>query len=342
MKTNPFPILQKGVVITSILFAVSSASGVQPVPVFLKPAAHSTATTSPVDIRIAVDGIENGNFLKVRSNGQAIGYASPLNFYGEWPFTDGSHLSVMTGTPDVIVDYHPPGGGPMFFFDGKFTSRTHFAGTFTHWNGVDPDPLTGDVTIDFSTSKMGLLNVKIVGDSPLGTHNSGGAWSGSTTYQFLWKNPPNGAHTLSAVANWTDAGTSKTYATESAPLSIQVNIPKVPEISVQQPQGKDLKDGKGATNFGRVKVGRKVGKTFVIKNKGTAKLKGLKVSLNGRSAGDYRITQPKSKQLAPGRKTTFKVAFRPKSKGLKVAAVKVRSNDADENPFDIKLKGKGK
>jgi hypothetical protein len=36
------------------------------------------------------------------------------------------------------------------------------------------------------------------------------------------------------------------------------------------------------------------------------------------------------------------VTFKPKAKGNRNAAIHIRSNDADENPFDIKLTGLGK
>ena len=344
MKTKPTLALRAGLLFASVSLPIFPASAGQPVPVILRPTAGSTATTSPVDIRVSVSGIWEGNFLRIVSDGKALGYAKPLNCIGEWPFPDGSHLSVMDNAvnADIIVDYHPPGGGPMFFFDGAFSSKTRFAGTFTHWNGVDPDPLTGNVTVDFSFTSMGLLNAKISGDSPLGTHTSTGAWSETTTYQFLWNDPPDGGHTLTAVANWTDQGTSQSYNFTSSPVAMTVRIPRAPEIDVEQPKGKRLVDGKGSTNFGKVKVGGKATKTYVIRNTGNADLRNLKIKLKGRNKKDFVVSKPKASSLGAGGKTVFKVKFQPKTTGLRAAALEVRSNDANENPFDIKLKGKGK
>lgn len=50
---------------------------------------------------------------------------------------------------------------------------------------------------------------------------------------------------------------------------------------------------------------------------------------------------PGAVSLAPGASTTFKVTFKPTAAGTRKAAIHIESNDADENPFDIKLGGEG-
>jgi hypothetical protein len=50
---------------------------------------------------------------------------------------------------------------------------------------------------------------------------------------------------------------------------------------------------------------------------------------------------PPKTSLAPGSSTTFKVIFKPSAKGTRKANIHIKSNDADENPFDIKLTGQG-
>jgi hypothetical protein len=35
------------------------------------------------------------------------------------------------------------------------------------------------------------------------------------------------------------------------------------------------------------------------------------------------------------------VTFKPTAKGARIAAIHIKSNDADENPFDIDLAGQG-
>ncbi len=126
-------------------------------------------------------------------------------------------------------------------------------------------------------------------------------------------------------------------------LALSGIIPTFPEISVQEPKGRDLVDGKSKFSFGSSIIGKGKGitKTFVIRNTGTGTLVGIKVASLGKNAADFKIkTQPAS-SLAAGKQTTFKVTFKPKAKGRKSASLRIASNDADENPFDISLTGKG-
>ena len=115
-----------------------------------------------------------------------------------------------------------------------------------------------------------------------------------------------------------------------------------PEISVQQPNGSDLTDGTAKRSFGTVKLGRTgVAKTFTIRNTGLANLTGLAITRNGPHAADFTVTPPAATTLAPGARTTFRVTFKPKAAGTRVAAIHIKNNDANENPFDIGLGGQG-
>lgn len=112
-----------------------------------------------------------------------------------------------------------------------------------------------------------------------------------------------------------------------------------PEIEVRA-NGSNLADEKGSVSFGAAVAGA-AGKTvtFTVKNVGNSKLKNLAVSISGRNAPDFKLIPFKSTSLASGSKITFEVSFRPAKKGIKKAVIKVRSNDKDENPFDITIKG---
>lgn len=114
-----------------------------------------------------------------------------------------------------------------------------------------------------------------------------------------------------------------------------------PEISVSQPVGSNLTDGSAKKSLGTVKVGKKGAfKVFTIKNAGTAPLTGLVISLKGQKSS-FILVPPAKTTLAPGASTSFKVAFNPKQKGNLQASLQIKSNDKDENPFDIKLSGFG-
>jgi hypothetical protein len=115
------------------------------------------------------------------------------------------------------------------------------------------------------------------------------------------------------------------------------------EISVQQPKGKELKDGKTEKDFGSSPEGKKGSeRTFTIRNTGTSTLSGLKLTKSGSNKKDFLVDPLSKSSLAPGAKATFTVSFKPKAKGARKAKLDITSNDADENPFSIVLTGTGK
>lgn len=135
----------------------------------------------------------------------------------------------------------------------------------------------------------------------------------------------------------------KIYLSDNGFMKIQGSLTpptRVPDISVQQPAGSQLADGSSKKSFGTAKLGKKgVSKTFTIKNTGSAPLNNLAVALTGKHKKDFKVTAPSKTSLAPGASTTFKVTFKPKTKGTRNALLQISSNDKDENPFDITVTG---
>ena len=116
----------------------------------------------------------------------------------------------------------------------------------------------------------------------------------------------------------------------------------VPEIEVRQPADSKLVDGTSKRSFGSAVAGKKgAAKSFTIRNTGSASLTGISVKSSGKNSGDFLIETKPGKSLPPGGKTTFKVRFKPSAKGTRNSVVQIKSNDADENPFDIKVAGEG-
>lgn len=113
-----------------------------------------------------------------------------------------------------------------------------------------------------------------------------------------------------------------------------------PEIAIQQPVGKTIADGR-AKSFGKVMVGKKAKLTFTIKNTGNAKLTGLKLTKNGANAAKFALSALPVSTLAPGASTTFTVTFKPSTPGSQSAVIHLANNDANENPYDITLTGRG-
>lgn len=125
-------------------------------------------------------------------------------------------------------------------------------------------------------------------------------------------------------------------------ITPQLTTPKFPEIDVQQPAGSSLKDGSGKKSFGTVKVGMKgAAKKFIIKNLGTADLNALSISIDGNAKKDFTVGKPNKTTVPGGKDTSFNVTFEPTAAGTRDAVLHLKSNDANESPYDIKVTGMG-
>jgi hypothetical protein len=115
-----------------------------------------------------------------------------------------------------------------------------------------------------------------------------------------------------------------------------------PEITVEQPPGTNLIDGTSSIDCGSFNLGSSSEAfTVTVKNTGADDLTGLAVTKTGTNAGEFTVSAPGVTTLAPDTSTTFTVTFTPGADGPRTAAIRIASNDADENPFDINLTGTG-
>lgn len=93
-------------------------------------------------------------------------------------------------------------------------------------------------------------------------------------------------------------------------------------------------------SFPTTRMGRKSRqKTLRLTNVGGSPLTGLRVVASGRAKGDFLLVQPARRTLVPGASTVFKVAFRPRSAGLRKATLTIRSSAP---PVKIPLSGRGR
>jgi hypothetical protein len=204
------------------------------------------------------------------------------------------------------------------------------------------------VTRTFTIKNLGLSNLTGIGVSIAdgsGAENfmvgqpgaSQLAPGQSTTFSVRFNPKAKGQWTAELTVSSNDADEGEFNITLSGNATAAV-----PEIAVEQPKGSSLVDGKAKKSFGSVKVGKAgSGKVFTIRNEGGAKLKGLAITKSGKNAGDFVVTKPAKTSLSGGASTTFKVTFKPTAKGTRNASIRIKSNDANENPFDIKLTGLG-
>jgi uncharacterized cupredoxin-like copper-binding protein len=158
----------------------------------------------------------------------------------------------------------------------------------------------------------------------------------STTFTVTFKPAATGVRSASLRIASNDA--------DENPFDIALNgngVP-VPEIAVEQPVGTNLTDGIASTSFGNVNLGSSgTAVVFTVKNLGTANLSGLVISMVGANPADFKASALGATTLLPGASTTFSVTFQPTAGGSRSASLRIASNDADENPFDIALAGNG-
>lgn len=114
----------------------------------------------------------------------------------------------------------------------------------------------------------------------------------------------------------------------------------LPEIAIEHPEGVEVADG-GPGPFIATGTGGTTNLTFTIRNLGTADLLGLGVTIDGSDATAFTVTENPAAVVPPSSNTTFSIRFSPADVGPMMAAMHVTSNDADENPYDIHLTGKG-
>ncbi len=114
----------------------------------------------------------------------------------------------------------------------------------------------------------------------------------------------------------------------------------VPRLNVQQPLGTNLNRGT-TIDFGAVRTNTSQSLIFTITNSGSADLTSLGILIEGTNASAFSVTSNPTVPVTPNGSTTFTLRFIPNSLGLKVASLRLTSNDEEKNPFDIFLRGTG-
>lgn len=129
-------------------------------------------------------------------------------------------------------------------------------------------------------------------------------------------------------------GPAKAVTVTTAPTSLA-------EISVELTGGAELKDGSSSVNFGTKLLAAQEVRSLTITNDGAEDLTGLALSVTGAQASEFVAADLGATTLAPAASTTFTVTFTPTASGARAATLRITSNDANENPFDVNLTGTG-
>lgn len=78
---------------------------------------------------------------------------------------------------------------------------------------------------------------------------------------------------------------------------------------------------------------------FTIRNLGNTNLSGLTLTKTGTNVNDFTWSPLNSTNLSPNGTVTFSVNFAPTAEGERCASIWIFSNDSDENPFEIRVRG---
>ncbi|BCX48837.1 regulator of chromosome condensation repeat-containing protein [Haloferula helveola] len=91
--------------------------------------------------------------------------------------------------------------------------------------------------------------------------------------------------------------------------------------------------------FGDTVVGNGTVRTFTLRNVGSVPLANLALSVAGDHPGDFTTSSLPATTLAVGASMAFDITFSPALAGDRSATVLLASNDPDENPFGIPVRG---
>lgn len=211
----------------------------------------------------------------------------------------------------------------------------------------------GTVLVGSSGSAQ-VFTIKNVGSAALS--NLAISMTGANASDFTVSSPS--ATSLAAGASGTFTITFRPGAAgnRSATLRLASNDPDenpfvlqlagtgsaVPEIVVTKSDGSELTSAASSLSFGAVNIGASgSSQTITVRNSGNAALSGIAASIVGAAAADFTLSNLSSSSLSTGGSLSMTITFRPTAVGTRAAVLRIASNDADENPFDISLGGSG-
>jgi hypothetical protein len=219
----------------------------------------------------------------------------------------------------------------------------------------------GTSTVSFGTITPGTsssisLTIRNAGNAPLTGLSTALSGAGAAAYQIAA--PAAGTLAPGATTTFTVTFSPTATATSSARVNVTSTASGVtafdfgitgtggapaPEITIRQPKnGAVLTSGKSTRNFGPVATrGARKTLAFTITNTGNADLTGIGITKSGDHRADFLISDLPRTTLLPGASVSFRITFDPRASGNRMASLQIRSNDSDENPFRIKLTGRG-
>ena len=144
---------------------------------------------------------------------------------------------------------------------------------------------------------------------------------------------PNAGYTFS---NWTGDVNGSTN-----PITLTMNGNKTVVANFTEENAPDISVTPLTYNFENVKVKKSKTASFKVQNNGKANLT-ITTLIIGPDKSMFKLTGGGgNKTIKSGKFLTLKITFKPTSKGLKQATLRITSNDPDTSPTDIPLSGTG-
>lgn len=185
---------------------------------------------------------------------------------------------------------------------------------------VNAVSVTGGQAAEFALNTTGMLM-----SVPAG---------GSTTFTVTMSAASLGAKatTLQILSNDPDEGTIQIALNGTAVLP--------PEIVMERPGGGELPaHGPGSLSLGYAAPGETRELRLILRNTGTGVLAPLVAMMEGADADSFVVQSAVPGSLAAGGSHEIVIRFSPTVLGLKRAALRITSNDADEGEFIIPIHG---
>jgi hypothetical protein len=207
---------------------VSAGGGTQELGLSIVDMWDGDTNTPPIALRAGVTNLTASvSNVVFYANGIPVGNGS-LDPHGEWAFSDGTHLSVMSYNGNDMVDYSPPSPAAMYFMHGQASSLYNFSGMFMTWA---PDLTGGPVIVVYTVSPEDQLTVAITAAAPLGNLTlTNGVRDGDIKYGYFWQNAAPGQYAITARAVYNGS-----LSATSAPVNITVlGVVPIPPLHIRQ------------------------------------------------------------------------------------------------------------
>ncbi len=317
---------------------------------------NSAGSNSPTRPQLVVDVANNNVYVFVRyredgSNGDIfykVSSTDNVNFSDPIPFIQSDEDAKINDPTTTKQCVDNTTGIVVLASDAQ--SRRYFHNVI-ELGPAEPEP---DISVSPSTFNFGNV---VVGSSAMQTftvRNNGTITldvisaniTGSDNDQFAIENGGGSfslefgeTHDIEVSFNPTSTGE------KSAVLRIASNDPDENPFDVSlsgtgENLSPDITVTPSSHDYGDVANGSSASQTFTVRNDGMEDLEVNATNLTGSDAGEFSIDSGGgSFTLSPSEMRDIDVSFNPISLGSKNAALRIESNDPDEDPFDVDLTG---